>query len=383
MASVVAMPKLGMSMAAGTILHWLKAEGDEVTRGEAIAEFESEKTTATLEAPETGRMGRILVQPGQEVPVGTPLCEIVTPGESAEVIQGARLTPAARQFVRDLGLELAEVAAAFPGGRVTREQVEAWAEQRAGHSEAAVAVAPPAPPAPPAATAEGERRPLSGMRAAVARRMAESLRDSAQLTLTATVDVTALVQYRAALVPEFEQEYGLRPSYTDFLVMAMARAVAAAPQVNARWEGDAITVLRHVHAGVAVALEDGLVVPVIRHCESLSLGAISRSLRDLAERARKGQLAPHEMTGSTITLTNLGPDGIDAFTPVLNPPEAAILGAGQIREVPAFVGGQLVPRSVMTLSLTIDHRVVDGAPGARYLRRVAELLGKPALLVSG
>lgn len=420
MPTALVMPKLGMAMEAGTVLRWLKAEGEAVTAGMAVAEIETDKAVAEVEAPCDGRLGRIQVEPGARVPVGTVLCQILAPGETEAGAgapaphgeapaagagapapdgeapaagAGARLTPAARRVLRELGLDPGEVAAAFPGGRVTREQLAAWAAARGAEQAAATAAAVPAPAAPavpapdatPPAGAGGvpERRPLTVMRAAIARRMMESLRESAQLTLTAEVDVTPLVEFRAALAPAFEREYGFRPTYTDFLVKAMARAVPAVPHINARWEKDAIAILPAVHVGVAVALDDGLIVPVVRDAHALSLVGIGRRVRDLAGRARQGQLQPGEASGSTITLTNLGAEGIDAFTPVLNPPEVAILGAGRVREVPALVDGQWRPRSVMTLSLTIDHRVVDGAPGARYLRRVAELLAQPALLVAG
>lgn len=387
------MPKLGLTMGFGTVLRWLKAEGDMVTAGTPIAEFETEKATATLEAPADGRLGRILVGEGEKVRVITLLCHVLTPGETeptpvtaaaaAAGAEGPRLTPAARQAVRELGLDLAQVTAAFAGGgRVTREQVEAWAAARpAATAPAAVAAAPSVAAAP--AEVSAERRPASSMRLTIARRMHQSLQESAQLTMTSDVDVTALVQFRTALAADFEEVYGLRPTYTDFLLKAMALAVPAVPQINSRWEGDGITLFRAVNVGLAVALDDGLIVPVIRDCERLGLVAVSRQVRDLADRARQGRLKPAELEGGTITLTNLGTEGIDAFTPVLNPPEVAILGAGRIREVPVLQAGQWVPRSHMTLSLTIDHRVVDGVPGARYLKRVADLLARPAILVTG
>jgi pyruvate dehydrogenase E2 component (dihydrolipoamide acetyltransferase) len=401
MPTSVQMPKLGMAMTEGTLLRWLSAEGDEVQSGAVIAEIETDKTVAPVEAPCGGRIGTPLVKPGLRVPVGTVLCQILAAGEAesgepalvaADVAAGvaprvaaatavgtgaatvgARLTPLARRVAREMGLEPDQVAAAFPSGRVTRDELEAWAADLKGQRTAA--------PAPDATHVE--RRPLSLMRATVARRMTESLRESAQLTLISEVDVTALVRFRGQLTPDFEREFGFRPTYSDFLVKAMARAVPAVPQINARWAGDAVEVDPAIHIGVAVALDEGLIVPVIRDADRLSLAGIGRQVRDLSGRAREGRLLPGEASGSTISLTNLGTEGIDGFTPVLNPPEVAILGAGRIREVPAFApDGQVRKRSVITLSLTIDHRVVDGAPGARYLRRVAELLGSPGLLLA-
>jgi pyruvate dehydrogenase E2 component (dihydrolipoamide acetyltransferase) len=312
------------------------------------------------------------------------LCQVLAEGETeaeegavAEVAPGTagRLTPAARRVARELRVDPDVLAAAFPSGRVTREEVAAWA--------ARVAASAPAAPGQPAPAAAGAplRQPLTPMRATIARRMQASLQESAQLTLFSEADVTALVRFRTALLPDFEREHGHRPTYTDFLIVAMARAVAAVPQVNARWAADAVELLPNVDVGLAVALDEGLIVPVIRGADRLALAAVGRQVRDLSERARRGELKPGEASGSTISLTNLGGEGIDGFTPILNPPEVAILGAGRIRPAPALIDGALIANQVMTLSLTIDHRVIDGLPGARYLRRVAELLAEPALLV--
>jgi pyruvate dehydrogenase E2 component (dihydrolipoamide acetyltransferase) len=379
----VIVPKWGMTMESGTLVRWLKSAGEAVAAGEPIVEIESDKLTGDVESPAAGRLGRLRAAPGDLLPVGAVLCQVLAEGES-EAEEGAvaatapetaaRLTPAARRVARELALDPAAVAAAFPSGRVTREEVAAWA---ASQDQVAAAAASPAP----AAVGGPLRRPLTPMRATIARRMQASLQESAQLTLFSEADVTALVSFRTALLADFEREHGHRPTYTDFLIVAMARAVAAVPQVNARWAGDAVELLTNVDVGVAVALDEGLIVPVIRGADRLALAAVGRQVRDLSERARRGELKPGEASGSTISLTNLGGEGIDGFTPILNPPEVAILGIGRIRTAPALVDGALVANQVMTLSLTIDHRVIDGLPGARYLRRVTELLAEPALLV--
>lgn len=445
MASEVIMPKLGMAMSEGVLVKWLKAEGEPVQEGEAIAEIETDKALVEIDAPATGILRGIHVQPGETVPVGTVLAYILEDGEAlpsaatnktedggrgeAVVVKspgtavsapsdvpageggqpasepavaeekqltGTRLTPAARRLARERGVDLAEIAVAFPGRRVGRDELLAWMESRRGNSATAAATsAETVEGVDPATRAEAVqsqsekpsgsespiRKPVTSMRATIARRMIESLRESAQVTLTTQVNVDALVRFRAEVAPVFEAEYGVRLTYTDFLVKAVAKAVQAVPQVNARWEGDAITFFPWVHVGVAVALEEGLVVPVVRHAESASLVEISRRLRDLRERARTGKLTPDELTGSTISISNLGMEGIDAFTPILNPPEVAILGVGRIRQVPQQVDGEWRPVHEMTLSLTIDHRVVDGAPGAKFLGRIAELLARPVLLV--
>lgn len=398
MATTIIMPKMGMAMTEGTVTRWTKRPGDPVRAGETVAVVETDKVQADLSAPADGRLGEIRVPEGERAPVGAVLAVLLPAGEDlaqpeapASVDGAARLTPAARRVARELGLDPAAVAAAFPGGRVTREDIEAWAARRrelpappASAPAPAPAPAPePSAPAPPA-TRGGEGvtvTPFTAMRATIARRMVQSLQEAAQLTLTAEVDVTELVRLRGQIADACETAHGIRPTYTDFLVRAIALAVPAVPEINARWTPEGIAVSAAVHVGVAVALEAGLIVPVVRDAQALGLLEISRRIRDLGERARAGRLLPGETSGGTITLTNLGAEGIDAFTPILNPPEAAILGAGRIRTLTSWCEAGAVPRQAMVLSLTIDHRIVDGVPGARFLRRVAELLGNPALLL--
>lgn len=412
MAVPVVVPKMGLKMESATLLRWLRAERERVEAGEAVAEVETDKVTAQVTAPVSGLLVDLRARPGDTLPVGAVLAYVGTdledrPGTggaggavplpspsgpaTAEVAVAAvragdpvvqpltgagahgdagahvpgRLSPAARRLAQELGVDPDEVARAHPGIRVTREDVERWAAARRQETPGV------------------QRIPASFMRRTIARRMVDSLREAAQLTLSVEVDVTELVRVREELAPRMEALYGVRPTYTDFLVRAMALAVPAVPRVNARWDGDAVILLSEVNVGVAVALEDGLIVPVVQGADRLSLLEISRRVRDLAERARTGALRPGEASGATITLTNLGAEGVDVFTPILNPPEVAILGAGRIRPVPVLVDGGLEERQVMTLSLTIDHRVVDGAPGARYLRRVGELLADPLVLLAG
>ena len=231
---------------------------------------------------------------------------------------------------------------------------------------------------------EGRRAPaalprvilFTGMRQAIAERMMESLHSMAQLTLTTRADVTELVGLREIL----SQRWNVRLSYTDFIIKATALALKEHPILNSALVGEEIVLHENVHIGVAVALEEGLIVPVIRHADRKSILEIHQTVQDLAERARKGELAVDEVTGSTFTITNLGMYGIDAFTPIINPPEVAILGVGRILEELSLVNGQVAARSRMVLSLTIDHRIVDGAPGAAFLQTVVRYLEHPALM---
>jgi len=384
MATKVAMPKLGMAMKQGTLLQWLKGDGDLVEQGDIIAEIESEKITTQVEAPASGILRHVAEQ-GQALPVGGLIAWITAPGESVPAAEetgraeagptGQReaaakaaappgekrefvpASPIARRLAREHGIDLTRVEGTGPQGRVRREDVE-----RA--IEAAKAVAP-------------SGLPFAGMRRTIARRMTGSLQAMAQVTLCTEVDVTELVRLRKHLRREFEV------TYTDLIIQAAARALEKHRRLNASLEDEEIRLHDHIHLGMAVALEEGLVVPVIRDANRKTLREIARETKDLAQRARDGALSMDEMTGSTFSVTNLGGYGVDGFTPIINPPEAAILGVGRIVEKPAAYRGAVALRQMMVLSLTFDHRIVDGAPAADFLHTVAEMLEMPYLLQAG
>jgi pyruvate dehydrogenase E2 component (dihydrolipoamide acetyltransferase) len=269
-------------------------------------------------------------------------------------------SPMARRLAKEHGVDLAEVTGTGSGGRITEKDVLAFVEAREK--------APP--PAAPARAI-----PFIGMRQMIAERMTQSLQTMAQVTIHAEVDATELVRLREQLKEEFDL------TYTDLLVKAVAKALKVHPILNAALVGDEIHLLGEIHIGVAVALEEGLLVPVVRDAARKTLQEIAQETRRLAQGAREGTLTVDEVTGSTFTVTNLGAYGVDGFTPIINPPEVAILGVGQIVDKPAIHDGQIVPRSIMVLSLTIDHRIVDGAPGAEFLRTVREILESPYRLL--
>lgn len=432
MAVEVIMPKLGMAMTEGTVVKWLKEDGATVKRGEPIVVVMSKKITYEVQSPADGVV-RHVAQPkdvrgigeiiGFITAPGEPLPEVTVaaapapvptearpevapaapakaeaPGREEKVIpaspaarrlakelgvdlarvrpSGPRITeedvrrfheeqsrivasPLARRMAEEEGLDLAQIEGTGPGGRITEEDVLRVLEKRA------------APAAAPR-----QRIPFLGMRQAIAEQMVHSLQSMAQVTLTTKADVTELVATREALAVR----WGRKASYTDFLVKAVVGALQKHPLLGAKLEGDEIVLPTEWNIGVAVALEDGLIVPVIRHADTLSVLQIGDRMKDLAQRARENALNVDEVTGATFTITNLGMFGVDAFTPIINPPEVAILGVGRIFEEPAFVGGQIVPRSRMVLSLTIDHRIVDGAPGAAFLQTLVQLLEHPALI---
>jgi pyruvate dehydrogenase E2 component (dihydrolipoamide acetyltransferase) len=364
----VRLPQFGMGMQEGTITRWYKGEGDMVTAGEPVAEVEAEKTTEDLPAPGSGVLQQILVPEGATVAVNELLAVILN--EDARRGEGAGMdaptpagrlpppvpvTPRARRLAKELGVALETVPGSGPGGRITEEDVTSAKASTETKKEGPT----------------GETVAMTGMRATIAKRMQNSLQTSAQLTLTRTVDVTRLVNLRNGLPDP-------RPSFTDLIVRAVALALMQHRRLNSVIEGEQIRLLPEIHIGVATALDEGLVVPVVRHADRKSAIEIAVESAKLIERVRRGQFSVGDVTGSTFTVSSLGGQGIDAFTPIINPPEAAILGVGRVVDHPARDGDSLVWRQAITLSLTIDHRIVDGAPAAAFLQTISELLQSPA-----
>ncbi|GAB4446481.1 MAG: hypothetical protein Kow0031_29110 [Anaerolineae bacterium] len=418
------------------VVTWLKKAGDVVKAGDEILILQAEKVSFEVPAPAGGTLNAILAKQGEVVKRGQPLALLEVaegaapppaprpePQPAAAPPQPARelrASPVAKRLARENGINLADVPPA-DGNRITEKDVLAFIEAR---QPAAAAPAPPETPPeparevraspaakrlarehgldlaqipagggsdriterdveaylaarqPPAAPppAAVETVPLAGMRAAIAQRMHQSLQEMAQLTLHTEADVTELVARREAL----KQQHGV--TYTDLIVRACALALKAHPRLNARLAGNSIELLPEVHIGLAVALAEGLVVPVIRQADALSPAELARERTRLSERARAGQLTADEMSGGTFTLTNLGMYDIDAFTPIVNPPEAAILGVGRIVEKVVIREGKVAQRSMLTLSLSFDHRLVDGAPAAAFLQAVKQALEKPDTL---
>jgi pyruvate dehydrogenase E2 component (dihydrolipoamide acetyltransferase) len=414
-ATEVVLPKLGLTQEEGTIVRWLKPEGSRVMKGEPLFEVMTDKATLEVEAPASGVVLRILIPEGATAPVATPIALIGEPGEAAPPaaekprgtaaagmrvdgtgpaavrperagsgVSGAearvKISPRARALADARGIDVRALAGTGPGGRIIERDVQ---QALAGHAGGSRASSVPAPAhtspatAPPAAASPAATR----MRSIIARRMMESVTTTAQLTLTTEVDMAETVRLRDEVGAEMERRGGTRPTYTDVVVKATALALRDHPAVNARWEGEGVRRLNEIHIGVAVSLDEGLLVPVIRHADRATLAEVSAAIRDVSERARGLRLRPDEMRDSTFTVTNLGMFDVDAFTPILNPPEAAILGVGRLHRKPVAVGDRVEVRPTMVLSLTFDHRVVDGAPAAQFLQRVKHVLEHPYLLL--
>ena len=415
MASEVKLPRLGQGMESGTIVKWLKAEGDRVEKGEPLYELDTDKVTQEVEAEAAGVLLKIAVAEG-EVPVGQTIAVIGEEGEEvslapssgngvaaaqeeeaqeegspgaarederergrtatepiAETPQPAtrdggriKASPLARRIARERGIDLASLSGTGPEGRIVAEDVE-----RAG-----VGAAPVEAPAPVAA-GEVERRELTSIRKTIARRLTEAWQIPV-FQLVASADMTRA----AALVERWrEDESGPRPTITDVLTKVCATALMRHPEVNARWTDDAILLFPTANIGIAVATPQGLVVPVIRGAERLRLAEIAAARGDLVARARDGKLQRADLEEGTFTISNLGMFRVEQFTAVLNPPQAAIVAVGAIAEQAVPLDGDLVVRPMMTLTATFDHRAVDGAPAAGFLQSVKERLEEPGLML--
>ncbi|MBN1264936.1 MAG: 2-oxo acid dehydrogenase subunit E2 [Anaerolineales bacterium] len=430
----VVMPKLGLIMEEAILTEWHKLDGDLVVKGEPLFSFESEKSVIDIEAPAGGTL-QILVQAGQKVPVLTPVANLsgaeagrqprdqpaqpargqaitrpaAQKGTSSETaaagitasprarflarqrglslpgVQGSgirgmvvasdlpaadptgpvRATPLARKLAREFGLQLESIRGSGPDGRIERGDVHAAVAARLKRS-----ASPDAPAARP-------DLPLTGLRGIIARRLTESWQERPQVTLVTELDVSELVKARKT----YFEKHGAKLSYNAILTAACAQALKEFPAVNARLEKDGLKQLKDIHIGLAVETENGLMVPVLNNVDTLSVSEIEEKLQTLVERTLDGTALPDELSGGTFTITNLGVFGVDAFTPILNPPEAAILGVGRILARPVVIDGNITIRETLTLSLVFDHRLIDGAPAARFLQRLSELLQQPDLMI--
>ena len=397
----VILPKLGLTMDEGRLVAWLKKEGDHVDAGEALFEVETDKATMEVESPVAGYVRRLLAAGGDDIPVTAvialisttadePIADepmgmaapdaVATPApepERPEAPAAATVpseaasdrvvaSPAARKRAAELGVDLALVRAAR-GGRISIEDVEA-AGAVGGAADAGAATAPPGgePSAPGSAPA---RAPLSRMRRVIAERMTRSFRDVPQFSVSRDVDMTLAAAAKAAA--------GV--SYADVLIEAVARTLVDHPRLAMRYDPEGLVGANGIHVGIAVALDDGLLVPVLRDADSKDLTAISRERSALQDGARAGKLAADALTGAVFTISNLGQHSVDRFTAIVNPPEAAILAVGRVRDGVIARDGAAVIAPVVTLTLSVDHRVADGAHAAAFLADLAgRLEGRPA-----
>jgi pyruvate dehydrogenase E2 component (dihydrolipoamide acetyltransferase) len=419
LASDITMPRLSDSMEEGTILKWLVSEGDEVERGQEIAEIETDKANMMFESDASGTLVEIVVSEGSTVPLGEIIARIGDPsdekaegkkagrqqekaeGEKAEeqapepkkqaqqssngAGERVKASPVARRMAEERGIDLGSIQGSGPGGRVVKADVEAagdGAPPKEKEEEAPEAVEETEPQAPePAGDAgpKGDMRvqELTRLQRTVSRRMAESKATAPDFALEVEIDMTEAVRLRDRLKTMTEKP----PSFNDMIVRACALALRDHPRVNGAYRDGHFELYSNVNIGVAVAAQDALVVPTVFDADKKSLGEIARTVRELAGKVRDGKITPPELSGGTFTVSNLGMYGIDAFTAVINPPQAAILAVGALKKRPAVdEHGAIVARDTMFANLVSDHRILYGADGAQFLARVRELLEEPLAL---
>lgn len=440
----VTMPKLGMTMKTGKLSKWYKSEGDQVEEGADLFEVETEKITNKVEAPAGGILFQIVVREGEVVPVGTIVGVIAKPGEKPERIEGIQAaeveerkpaaaaapraearkpappseivaTPAAKRLAKELGIELALVKGTGPDGRIREADVTLYHEQaqrrpkitplaeeiakKAGLDistisgtgeggkitredvERAIQEKERAP------SAKAEEEParkilLTGMRKAIADNMHASLQNTAQLSFASEVDVTESLRFLDLVRAQYKKDESVRISLNDIVILATSRALKRFPIMNSTQAGDEILLHDSVGMGIAVAIPEGLIVPVLRDADKKGLLQIAAEARVLIEKARTNSLSMDEVTGGTFTITNLSSSTVNNFTPILRPPETGILGLGRVLKKPVVIDGEIQIRSMMGLSLTFDHRVVDGSPAAEFFDLVYRYLEQPSLILT-
>ncbi|MDE0314470.1 MAG: dihydrolipoamide acetyltransferase family protein [Candidatus Poribacteria bacterium] len=455
MAVELRMLQMDQTMTKGKIGKWLVKEGDTVTEGQPLLEIETDKVVHEQESPADGVIAQILPEEGSDVPVNALLAIIAAPGEEVERVEAdttpepqkpdepeqtttttptaptktqpqrtlptaehIKASPAAKQLAEKLTIDLTQVKASGPGGRILESDIHRYIETRGptptestrlkasplarrlakefGLDLTSISGSGPdgrivrddvlqvadETPAQVLRTepAASEVVELSGIRKIIAERMTMSVQTNASVTLHTEVDATTLVELRGLFNEELEKRE-MSLTYTDLLIKIVAIALKEHRLLNATLTDEGIHMLADINIGVAVALEDGLVVPVVRNADQIGLAAISEQVKTLAEKARNNQLTPSELQGGTFTLTNLGNFGVDAFTPIINPPECAILGIGRIVKKPVVHKDEIAIRSMLALSLTFDHRVVDGAPAAQFLQTVSQYIQNPYLML--
>lgn len=419
----VLMTQLSPTMTEGKIVRWLKQEGEPLTSGEVLAEVETDKATMEVEVVDEGVLHSILAPEGTTVPVGAPIAIIAEEGEevpsdyvpaaaaapavSASVADAAaqpapspaptdnarneapsstgriKASPLARRMARKLGLNLSAIQGTGPGGRITKADVERASQGGIRLGAGAPAATPTPRPLPegplPYHEDEFERLENSMMRKAIARRLVESKQHTPHFYLHIDIAMSRLLDLRTQL--NEAADGGFKLSVNDLIIRAVAKALTEVPEANASWTPTHTLRHRHAHISVAVAVEGGLITPVIRYAEQKSLVEISNEMKSLAERARAGALQPEEYTGGTFSISNLGMFGISQFSAVINPPEGAILAVGATEERAVVEDGEIRARSMMTVTMSCDHRVIDGAVGASFLAAFKRYMEAPASLL--
>lgn len=423
MAEIIKMPRMSDTMTEGNIVAWHKKEGEKVSPGDLLAEIETDKATMDFESLWEGHLLHIAVKdgvvpvegliavigkPGEDwqsqigssekatsngqakapeatpapAPVAAAAVAVSAPADPAPAASEGRVkaSPLAKNIAKEAGIDLAALQGSGDGGRIVRRDVEAALDSK-GAAPAVAASAPAAAPAPSFNFAGGEafeEKAVSQMRKAIARRLAESKFTAPHFYLTMEINMDKAVELRPKLN---ELAAPVKISFNDIVIKAAAAALRKHPAVNTSWLGDKIRYNQHINIGVAVAVDDGLLVPVIKHADLKSLSAVNTEVKAYAEKARNKKLQPDEMSGNTFTISNLGMFGIEEFTGIINPPDACILAVGAIIQKPIVKDGQIVVGNMMKVTLSCDHRVVDGATGSEFLLTLKSILEEPVRLL--
>ncbi len=457
MPSEVVMPKMGYDMTEGTIVNWKVKEGDQVQKGQALAEIETGKVNIEIEAFDSGTVGKIIAQPGETLPVGAPIAILLHAGEKLDAAadggvpapaaqsstatppapppsEGAetpppqtatvpapapapaqaeaapapapqnggtggelRVSPIARRIAEDAGIDLRQVKGTGPGGRIVKldveEAIEAQKQRGAAPAPAAQPAAAPAPAAPaaapspapasapaPAPAPTGETIPFSRMRQVIGQRLQQSYQTSPHFFVTVAIDMTEAMAWREEINAILEPE-GIKVSVNDVVLKAVASALAKHPEINVTISDQGITRHPEVNLGIAVALAEGLLTPVVRNANAKTISQLAQEVKPLVERARSNKLKPDDLGGGTFTVSNLGPMGVEQFTAIINPPEAAILAVGSTLPEVVAHNGEIGVRQIMRVTMSSDHRVIDGAMAARFLQTLKGMLENPRRLV--
>ncbi len=405
MATAITMPKLGLTMNEGTVEEWKKHEGDSVKKGEVVAKISSEKLSSNVEAPASGTLLKIVVPEGDEVPIKENMGFI---GEKGEKIEGGTpketqpetkkepqeagkeqagpqrparkegerifITPLARKVAQDKGVDYTQVVGTGGNGRITRRDIEHFAANQPEKGAA---------PSTAAAGAANWGAGLKGMRKAVAQNMMQSLNTTAQVTLQRKVDLDALMTFRSDIKAKAgDQLQDSQLSINTLITRAAILALQDTPQMNSNYVDGKLTQIDSVNIGEAVGLAEGLLVPIIKDAQNMNLTMLGRELHHMADLAREGSLTPDQMTGGTFTITNMGREEIEYFTPIIDPPEIGILGVGVLQKALTLnESGQIGTKATLPLSLTFDHQIIDGQQAAQFLGKIADNLQNPYKLI--
>jgi pyruvate dehydrogenase E2 component (dihydrolipoamide acetyltransferase) len=406
MVTTVIMPQMGLTMEEGKIVEWLKKEGERVEKGEPLLQIETDKVTLEVESPGSGILRKILVKEEEVVPIITtigyiaeanepiPEAEGVAPTKKEEVkveireklapaagpagpetAPGERVkaSPVAKKLAEERGLDLARIKGSGPGGRITKEDVEA-AIAGAG---AAVGVPGAGPAAAPAIAEEAKLQQMSSMQKIIAERTAKSKVAAPHFYVSVEVDMAKAIALQEQLRPKVQVEAGQKLTLTEILIKAVALALKDYPRANVGLEGEKIKFVPEANVGVVVAMEEGLLIPVIRKAEAKSLSQITKESKELVAKARAGQLKPEEYSGGSISISNMGMFGVDHFTAIINQPEAAMLAVGRVVEKPVAIYGMIAVRPMMSITMSCDHRLVYGAHAAQFLGKLKGILEGP------